>query len=121
MKKKLLSFAMITILALSCTNNSEDDLIIKETTIETKTYANSVKSIIDAKCINCHASTPIFGAPMPLITYNQVKDAVLNRGLLNRIELPNGAPGLMPTGGPRMPQQTIDVVIKWNTDGLLEQ
>ena len=58
---------------------------------------------------------------MPLITYDQVKDAVINRGLLNRIGLANGAPGLMPSGGPRMPQQTIDVVIKWNTDGLLEQ
>jgi uncharacterized membrane protein len=121
MKKKILTLAFISLFFMGCSNNSEDDLIIINNTVETKTYTNSVKAIIDANCINCHAATPVFGAPMPLITYAQVKDAVLNKGLLDRIALANGAPGLMPNGGPRMTQQTIDVVVKWNTDGLLEQ
>ena len=105
----------------SCSNNSEEDLIIKDDSITKKTYTNNVKAIIDANCISCHAATPQFGAPMPLINYAQVKDAVLNRDLLDRISRAVGAPGFMPSGGPRLPQQTIDIVVQWNSDGLLEQ
>ena len=57
---------------------------------------------------------------MSLATYNDVKNAMLNRGLLNRISLNNGDDLLMPQGGPRLPQPTIDVVAKWEQDGLIE-
>ncbi|MBF4519354.1 hypothetical protein D3C87_2000470 [compost metagenome] len=58
---------------------------------------------------------------MSLVTYEQVKNAVLNRGLLTRISLENGDSSLMPQGGPRLPQATIDIINKWNQDGLLEK
>jgi hypothetical protein len=119
MKKRELTIIIVSILLFSCSNNSEDDLIIPDSIITTKTYTNSVKSIVDANCISCHAAIPVFGAPMSLITYAQVKEALLNRGLLDRISRANGAPGLMPTNS-RLPQQTIDVVVQWNLDGLLE-
>ena len=120
MMKTRILFLTLILLNISCSNNSEDDLIIENTPIEKVTYTSNVKSIIDNNCISCHAATPVNGAPMSLITYQQVKDAVLNRGLLDRISRSNGAPGLMPNGGPRMPQQTIDIIVKWNSDGLLE-
>jgi len=82
------------------------------------TYSKDVKSIIDANCISCHASGRS-AAFRPLTTYAQVKAAVENSGLLNRIQLQSGQQGLMPQGG-RMSQANIDLIVKWNTDGLKE-
>lgn len=107
------------ILFVSCTNDSSNDLI-EIIEIDQTTYTNTVKSIIDNNCIACHSETPQFGAPMPLVTYEQVKDAVLNRGLLDRISRDQGASGMMPFGGTRLPQAVIDQVFEWNAQGLNE-
>ncbi|RYJ36788.1 MULTISPECIES: cytochrome c [Flavobacterium] len=82
------------------------------------TYNKDVKSIIDANCISCHSSGRS-AAFRPLTTFAQVKAAVENAGLLGRIQLQNGQQGLMPQGG-RMAQANIDLIVKWNTDGLKE-
>lgn len=121
MIKSRITLFMLILLNISCSNHSEDDLIIAHESSLITTYTLNVKSIIDNNCINCHGATLSNGAPMSLTTYEQVKDAVLNRGLLDRISRSNGDSGLMPLGGSRMPQQTIDLVVKWNADGLLEQ
>jgi uncharacterized membrane protein len=107
------------VLFLSCTSDSESDL----TDIpngEPVTYSGTVKNIIDTNCIMCHATTPVNGAPMSLTTYENVKSAVLTRGLLDRISRTQGSPGMMPNGGTRLPQNIIDQVVEWNNDGLLE-
>lgn len=111
----LLSFFYI----IGCSNNSEDDLTNPVVLGITK-YNQDVKTIIDNNCIICHGATPSNGAPMSLVTYAQVKDAVQNRGLLDRISRDQGAPGMMPNQGTRLPQATIDLIADWNTDGLLE-
>jgi len=82
------------------------------------TYTKNVKSIIDANCIGCHQSGRS-AAFRPLTTYAQVKAAVESAGLLTRIQLQNGEQGIMPQGG-RMSQANIDLIVKWNTDGLKE-
>jgi uncharacterized membrane protein len=82
------------------------------------TYSKNVKSIIDANCISCHQSGRS-AAFRPLTTFAEVKVAVENAGLLNRIQLQNGQQGIMPQGG-RMSQTNIDLIVKWNTDGLKE-
>lgn len=82
------------------------------------TYTKNVKSIIDANCIGCHQSGRSAGF-RPLTTYAEVKAAVENAGLLGRIQLQNGQQGIMPQGG-RMSQANIDLIVKWNTDGLKE-
>ena len=106
---------------MACTNDNPETLM-EDIPIEgLTTYNQNVKSIIDNNCIRCHASTPLNGAPMSLVTYEQVKQAIQNRGLLNRISLENGNSSLMPQGGPRLPQATIDIIVKWQQDGLLEQ
>ncbi|KAA1244127.1 hypothetical protein [Aquimarina sp. RZ0] len=115
---KLLVFVFIFI-NISCENDSENDLI-EVVTVPLVTYENSVKAIIDGNCISCHNDPPINFAPMPLLTFDQVKEAVDNRGLLDRVSSEDIS-FLMPAGGPRLPQPTIDVMIQWNTDGLLEQ
>ncbi|RKS02200.1 hypothetical protein [Flavobacterium sp. 102] len=122
MKKNtiLISFLFLgTVLVSSCSNDSSADLSgIDE--LDEVTYTNTVKSIIDNNCIMCHAATPVNGAPMSLTTYENVKQAVLNRGLLNRISREQGSPGMMPNGGTRLPQVVIDQVSTWANQGLIE-
>lgn len=122
MKKKsikLITLALFSLLLSSCTNDSLSDLRTVED-IELATYTQNVKPIIDNNCIVCHGSTPANGAPMSLTTYTFVKQAVINRGLLDRISRAEGTSGAMPFGGPRLPQTSIDVIVQWNTDGLQE-
>lgn len=103
----------------SCVNDSEDDLIEQMQTPQLITYENNIKSIIDNNCIICHANPPVNGAPYSLMEYDDVKNNVVN--IINRISRQEGEAGLMPLGGPRLPQNLIDQVIQWQTDGLLEQ
>lgn len=119
MKNIFLIYAFLIVL-FGCTNTSENDLIDQTELPEMVTYQGRVKSIIDTNCINCHANPPENGAPMPLLTYENVKDAVQNRDLLTRISSQDMA-FLMPFGGPRLPQNLIDTVIQWEADGLVEE
>lgn len=82
------------------------------------TYSKDIKAIIDGNCVSCHQSGRS-ASFRPLTTYAQVKAAVETAGLLNRIQLQSGQQGLMPQGG-RMSQTNIDLIVKWNTDGLKE-
>ncbi|MDY8138874.1 hypothetical protein [Aquimarina sp. 2201CG5-10] len=104
---------------ISCENDSESDLI-DVTPVQMVTYETNVKPIIDANCIGCHNDPPVNFAPMPLLTFANVKDAVDNRGLIDRVSSED-VNFLMPLGGPRLPQATIDIIIQWRDDGLLEQ
>lgn len=116
MKHKIIFLSiLVCIIFNSCTTDSFSDLEgIPEESI---TYTSTVKEIIDNNCIQCHASTPVNGAPMSLTTYENVKDAVLNRNLLDRISRAEGTSGAMPFGGPRLPQSSIDAINEWaNTD-----
>ncbi|AWA31431.1 hypothetical protein HYN48_07135 [Flavobacterium magnum] len=119
--KTLLKITFTGILISACSNDSPDDLIKAQPGTETVTYVANVKPIITNNCLSCHTSPPVNGAPMQLTTYEDVRNAVLNRGLLNRISRQNGEQGLMPNGGPRMPQHNIDVINQWVEDGLVEQ
>ncbi|MES2240785.1 MAG: hypothetical protein V4497_11070 [Bacteroidota bacterium] len=119
--KKILVLLSLAGLLMACSNDNSDSLMNDTPIMGVATYKQNVKSIIDNNCIVCHATVPKNGAPMSLVTYDQVKSAVQNRGLLTRISLENGNSSLMPQGGPRLPQATIDVIVKWNQDGLLEQ
>lgn len=116
---KLIILVPFSFLLNSCTNDSLSDLTTVDD-IESATYTQNVKSIIDNNCIVCHGSTPANGAPMSLTTYEKVKEAVVNRGLLDRISRAEGTSGAMPFGGPRLPQTSIDAIVQWNTDGLKE-
>ena len=107
--KLLFLFIPFVLLQYGCTNESTSDLI-DGSTVNEITYTNTTKSIFDNNCISCHATIPINGAPMSLTTYENVKEAVLNRGLLDRISRPQGAQGMMPNGGTRLPQTTIDKI-----------
>jgi len=114
-------FLIGTIALTGCTTNTLDDLepVGNEEVPDLVTY-QEVRGTFDNICAVCHANPPQNGAPMPLVTYENVKEAILNRGLLDRISRNEGASGLMPLGGPRLPQSVIDLIFQWNEDGLLE-
>lgn len=118
--KKFLLIITVCAIILSCTNVSEDDLIDVTPLPNTVTYVDDVKSIIDNNCISCHNNPPTNGAPMSLLLFENVKDAVQNRNLIGRIT-GEGPGNLMPFGGPKLPQNIIDIIIQWKADGLLEQ
>ena len=111
----LASFSLL----MSCSNHTFDDISEEEVIFENVTYQD-VKGTFDAICTVCHSNPTQNGAPMPLVNYQNVKEAVMNRGLLDRISRQEGEDGLMPFGGPRLPQSTIDLIFQWNADGLLE-
>jgi uncharacterized membrane protein len=125
--KKLLAITILLTALTSCSDSETfDDISTDPGTVTPPvtepatsiTYSKNVKSIIDANCIGCHASGRS-AAFRPLTTFAQVKAAVENAGLLNRIQLQNGQQGIMPQAG-RMSQANIDLIVKWNTDGLKE-
>ncbi|MBJ6367089.1 hypothetical protein [Snuella sedimenti] len=110
---------LLLIMFYSCTNASEDDLTDSTSTPSTVTYNDHVKPIIDNNCISCHKVPAVNGASVSLLTYTNVKNAIQNNNLISKIN-GNGPGGLMPLGGPKLPQNLIDIITKWETDGLLE-
>lgn len=109
----------IIVVTTGCENASEDDLI-NSNEVKNITYETDIKPIISNNCIACHSKPPKNGAPMPLITYNEVKDAVENRGLIDRISSTD-ANFLMPFGGQRLPTNIIKNVEQWKADGFPEK
>lgn len=117
---KTLSFFLVAVFLCSgCDNNSSDDLI-DATPIDNVTYDLHVKTIINNNCIVCHGTIPANGAPMSLVNFEQVKEAVEHRGLIDRISRPQGTPGMMPNGGVRLPQSQIDLISQWEAQGFQE-
>lgn len=121
MKKIITITTLVSFTFLGCTSTSTEDLIDMEPIPTLVTYTNSVKTIIDNNCISCHSNPPTNGTPISLTTYLGVKNAVENSNLLSRISRQTGEAGAMPAGGPRLPQNLIDEIEQWVTDGLLEQ
>lgn len=119
MKSKYLISILIITLFGSCAYNSEDDLIEPVVVEDFVTYDDNIKSIIDNNCINCHSSPPVNGAPTSLTTFEGVKAGVENGNLIERISTTDSG-FLMPFGGPRLPQNLIDLVVQWEAEGLLE-
>lgn len=112
-------FFVSILLAGGCSNTNMEDLT-DPIAADLITYTEHVQPIIANNCVHCHADPPVNGAPIRLTTYEAVKEATQNRGLLDRVQRQEGEPGAMPLGGPRLPQELIDVMLRWEIDGLAE-
>lgn len=115
----------ILIILTSCSTSADpeemsvpntDDPIANDPVTEDLTYDADIKAIIDGNCISCHGNPPTNNAPMSLESYNDVTNAVDNRGLLNRI---NSTTNPMPPGG-RMPSATRQLIEDWINQGMPE-
>lgn len=120
--KKLIFLTLLVSSLFSCTNASEDDLIVPAQQLpDPVTYEAHVKPIIQSNCLNCHGNPPQNGAPISLNSYPDVSNAYVNGGLLNRISSQPGESGFMPVGGARLSQFSIDIIEKWEADGFQVQ
>jgi len=117
---RLAFILVLATLICSCTTHTMDDVMEPIPLEADPVTFQDVNFVFDNVCQRCHSNPPQNGAPMPLVTYEDVRDAVVNRQLLDRISREEGESGAMPLGGPRLPQTTIDQIFQWNEDGLLE-
>lgn len=118
--KKSISVLMLLFVLVQISACTNDGVAAPEPITASISYTNDVAPIISANCIFCHKQPPVNGAPMSLLTKEDVKNAILTRGLLDRISRAQGAQGMMPNGGTRLPQASIDKIVKWQTDGFLD-
>ncbi len=121
---RFFSLIAFTLLLNSCSSGSDSDNNPNpdpdpDPDPVTITYNNTIKAIITNNCISCHGSTPTNGATISLDTYSRVKTATQNN-LIDRISLAQGAVGMMPKDGTRLPQATIDKFTTWKNNGYLE-
>jgi mono/diheme cytochrome c family protein len=117
---KIIIFSIFILFAFGCSETSPIDLVAEQNVLEKITYQNKIKQIINTNCISCHGNIPTNGAPMSLDNYANVKDAVLNLGLINRINLDQSNSSAMPLGGPKLLQSQIDSIVKWQNNGFID-
>lgn len=115
--KIYIAYPLFIMALYSCESNTYEDLQDGQVIVGDVTYQD-IQPIIAANCLSCHGSGGV-SEFRPLGTYNELKDAVQNTNLLQRIQRQNGEPGIMPQTG-RMPQDKINLILQWNADGLLE-
>lgn len=118
-KNKIYVFILSIVLFSSCTSDSTSDLLEEVDTTQVR-YSTHIKPIIDNNCLSCHSSPPVNYAPMALTTYDAVKTYVQNGTLVDRISRNQGESEMMPLGGTRLPQQSIDLIVEWGNQGFLE-
>jgi len=116
--KKIVLISGILLLAFGCESGTFEEISEEMPLIEEAHYTEHIKPIIDANCIECHNPDGVSSFRL-LTNYAEVKTAVQETNLLDRIQRQNGEEGQMPQTG-RMPQNLIDLILQWNEQGLLE-
>ena len=106
--KKLFVLPILLLLLASCSSENEDDIPVDKVT-----YTETIKAIIDNSCLNCHVNPPVNGASMSLITFQNVRDAVLNRGLIDKVES-----GAMPPIGDFLTTAQVQTIKDWQSGGF---
>lgn len=118
MKQSYLYLFLIICLLYGCSNNSPDDLINNEPLPQTVTYDAQIAPIMQSQCVNCH-STSFPSGGLNLEGYQNVRQSTENGNLIDRISRPVGDPLIMPQNG-QLPQNNINLIIQWQTDGYIE-
>lgn len=116
MKKYLFSFLVVSGFMISSCTTSEIPLEEEvDPIVETITYVDDVKAIIDNNCTSCHGTvSPEAG--LSLVTFQQVRNAAENGNLIPRM---NNATNPMPPSG-RLSAEVRAIIDKWADDGFLE-
>ena len=111
MKKLLVVFLLVSLFSLQfCTSSRRAKAVAKTT------YASNVQQIITANCSPCHI--PPNNRKKPYDNYVAVKTDV--EDILKRVQMNPEERGFMPMRHPKLPDSTINVLVKWKADGLLE-
>jgi len=116
MKKILISFSMIALMATSCYYDKEETLY---PTIECQTnnvrYSVEVSEILDASCMTCHSAAANFGN-ITLEGYENLKTYVDNGQFLGSIKHEDGF-SAMPKGTAKLLDCNIEKIEQWIADG----
>jgi len=80
------------------------------------TYTANVKSLMETHCTPCHF--PPKGNKKAYDNYTAVRTDI--DSILNRVNKNPGDRGFMPFKHPKLPDSTINVLVQWKKDGLLE-
>lgn len=83
------------------------------------TYTKDIAPIFYQYCISCHSPGGVESG-VDYTTYNNVKLYTESGNVMDRISRQPGDPLLMPQGGPKLPQATIDKIQAWINDGYLQ-
>ncbi|MDB5118869.1 MAG: hypothetical protein JWN56_87 [Sphingobacteriales bacterium] len=78
------------------------------------TFTKNIQAIILDNCNSCHVN----GVQTKYNVYSNAKSNI--DLILDRIKRAQGAAGMMPYQGTRLPQATIDLIQQWKDDGLKE-
>jgi len=111
--KKLCLGSMLCILffVTSCSSDNDDDMDGLPATAVS--YEATIKLIIDNNCLSCHVDPPLNGASMPLISLENVREAVMNRDLIGRV-----SSGSMPPVGDFLTAAQIQALKDWKSGGF---
>ena len=113
MKKLFFLPILFSLFLSSCSSDNDDDL--NPIMAKDVSYAVTIKPIIDDNCLNCHVNPPVNGASMSLIGLDNVREAILNRGLIGRIES-----GSMPPVGDLLSTSQVQAIKDWQSGGFQE-
>lgn len=113
--KKLFIVPIIIVLFFFNSCTSDDDDKMTDLPANDVTYTATIKVIIDDNCLNCHVDPPLNGASMSLLTFENVRDAVMNRDLIGRVE-----GGSMPPVGDLLTDSQVQAIKDWKSGGLQE-
>ena len=97
----------------ACTTDNDDEK--DDLQVNDVTYNTTIKVIIDDNCLNCHVDPPVNGASMSLISLENVREAVMNRDLIGRVES-----GSMPPVGDFLAANEIQAIKDWQSGGFKE-
>lgn len=111
--KKLLPFVFTISFLVACSGSDDAGTTPPD---EPVTYQADIRPIMQNHCVSCHGNPTANGAPMGLTTYLEVKDAVENRFLIDRINDTNNP---MPESG-LLPIATRALIEKWVNQGMPE-
>lgn len=95
--------------------------------ISSPTWWQDVEPIVRRECQLCHASTPVFGAPMPLVDYADVRAAAHSDGarevhalVAERIVPNSGLPPMPPVANGSLTDDEILLIRQWSAAGAPE-
>jgi hypothetical protein len=95
--------------------NEDDENENNENEINSITFESDVRTIMENNCNRCHTSPPAFGAPFPLLDFDQVSSRI-DRIIIRM----NSASNPMPPSG-RVSFSIRNTMEQWREDGLLEE
>ena len=118
--KRVSLFKVLVVASLiaSCSNSSPADLVDATPLPAVVSYDANVKPIIDANCVSCHTSVYGNSSPYSFNNYTTVRQSAENGELIQRINRQPSDFMLMPQGGPKLPQNKIDIIQRWIDQGF---